>query len=172
MDVTRTSDCCDSLGSTPANIATYLKGLHPQIEIYAPSEVLTNWSVRPWYMGLRGGLATCSAVNWSCGFACAMPERTLGRDKMIISMVSKSWSLPLCSADFYNSHFIVRIDENRIMDPATGTVQPANTFLTGGYLSRGWAPIGLDLHIFKPQRPLMDVELPPPVIVVAQMNRN
>lgn len=148
MDQTCTSSCTDNLGSTPANIATYLKQHEPTVKIYAPTEIITNWSMRPWYMGLRAGLQTCSGLEWSCGCDCALPGGVLGDDYMIISMISESWTLPFVTAAYYNAHFVVHIGNDLLMDP-NGVIRNATTFLSGGYLSRGWASVGLDLHVFK-----------------------
>ncbi len=148
MTYTRTVDCTNFLGSTPANIATYLKTHEPTVSIYAPTEIITNWSVRPWYAGLRMGLQTCSSVNWSCGCTCAMPGGVLGDDYLIISLISKSWTVPFFSFDFYNGHFVVHISDTQLMDP-NGYIRDSATYLSGGYLSRGWASVGLDLHIYK-----------------------
>lgn len=148
MDQTRTVSCTDYLGSTPANIATYLKKHEPTVGIYAPTEIITNWSMRPWYAGLRMGLQTCGSVNWSCGCSCAMPGGVLGDDYLIISLISKSWTVPFFSFDFYNGHFVVHIGGNQLMDP-NGRIEDATTYLSGGYLSRGWASVGLDLHVYK-----------------------
>lgn len=151
MDATRTCSCTDNLGSTPANIAAYLKRLHPHARIYAPTEMLSNWSTRPWYPALRLGLQTSCNLNWSCGCACALPGGVLGVDYLTISMISKSLACPLFSSAYYEGHFIVHTGVDRIMDPNGVILIGPNKdqYLSGGYFSRGWASVGLDLHIYR-----------------------
>lgn len=155
MRHTQTTRCTEALGSTPANIASYIKNLHPNARIYAPTEIITNWSSRPWYVFLRGGLSISGSTNWSCGCTCAMPAGgALGTDYMIVSMVSKA--LPSGCGEYFQSHFVVHINDNQVMDPNGHIRQKAN-YLRGGYCSRGWASVGLDLYVYKPHQAVIDV---------------
>ncbi len=157
MNRTRLTRCTDELGSTPANIATFLKNNHQGIDIYAPTEMITNWSSRPWYSTLRLGLQTCCAISWSFGFNPASgcigwKGGTLGDDYMVIKMISKAWQL--CSSEYFTAHFIVDIGldnqgDESIMDPAGGIIRQRDQYLTGGYCGAGWASIGLDLYIYR-----------------------
>src|SRR5262245_10933389 len=68
MKSTGTTDLTPNLGSTPANVADYIKKEHPAAKIYAPTEVLTNWSTRPWMPFLRPFLVLNMSTSICLGF--------------------------------------------------------------------------------------------------------
>lgn len=149
MVTTSFTSCTNNLGSTPSNIITYLKGHHPNCRIYTPTEILTNWSGRPWYFIMRLGLlSNICETSFSLGFECCNPNGIIGDDYIIIKMVSKSY--PGSTIDYFSSHFVVETYNNQIMDPSIGRLIDKNIYLTGGAFSSGWKSIGLDIYVFRP----------------------
>ncbi|WP_155976128.1 hypothetical protein [Novispirillum itersonii] len=141
--------CTYSLGSTPANIASYIKKQCPAARIYAPTEIATNWSLRPWYIFLRPALhINLSTTNFSMGWKCLIPNGIMGQDYVVIKMISKR-PYEGCM-EYLGAHFVVQVDDTTIMDPADGDFVDAGTYLNGGYCAAGYASVGLDLYVFRP----------------------
>lgn len=152
----------DDLGSTPANIAKYLdricnrNNLH--CRIYAPTEVVTNWSTRPWYPAMRAGLQFSTHVNFSLGSECLMPVGQLGQDYLIIRVISPRIRPPF-RGQYFPAHFIVDIGAalggDDIMDPDGGHIRDKQQYMGGQYSAGlvdpnlGWASIGLDLRVYR-----------------------
>jgi hypothetical protein len=138
--------CTNALGSSPANIAKYIKNRNNNSKIYAPTNILCNLSSRPWYPVLRIGLmATCSEIDWSFGFKCLFHRGVIGQDYIIIHFVSKNMlSADVSCFDYFNSHFVVETYGNRIMDPADALLKNNEDFWREGWESRE-----LDLYIYR-----------------------
>ena len=137
--------CCVDLGSTPANVASYIQSECPTAFIYAPPDTTTNAtaiSSRPWYIGLRAGLKLSSVVDTNI----PMPVTgVLGIHYMVIRLISKK-DAPVFSMNYLGGHFVVEIGNGLIMEPNTPRPIAKNDY----FENTGYAHTGLDLYVYKP----------------------
>src|SRR5262245_13529676 len=141
MKHTGTTDLTPNLGSTPSNIATYIKSEHPKAKIYAPTEVLTNWSTRPWMPVLRPALILSLNTSFCGGLKPKVTQ--LGVDTMIIKMMARKVYKLGSPMHYFEAHFIVRCGDNDVMDPDGGMI------LAWADYKRKWSSLGLDLYVQK-----------------------
>jgi hypothetical protein len=142
MKHTGTTNLTPELGSTPANIANYIKKEVPTAKIYAPTEIITNWSLRPWIPFLRPFLILNASTSVSMGFKPTNCD--LGINTMIIRMAIKKIYKISSPMYYFSAHFVVLCGDDEVMDPDGGNIISKSDFKDDG-----WTSVGLDLYVKK-----------------------